>query len=73
MFGLIINNFSIKYLGERHAHHLLQALQEYYTITTDWEGKKFAIVDLDWTYATKHSHIKCRLSMKGYIEKPFLK
>ena len=35
IFGLIIDNFGIEYVGERHAHHLIQTLQENYTITTD--------------------------------------
>ena len=38
-------------------------------MTTDWEGTKFAGVDLEWNYASKHSERTCRLSMDGYIAK----
>ena len=50
-----MDNFGIEYIGERDAQHLLFTLQEQYTTTTDWEGGKFAGVDLNWTYADKHS------------------
>jgi hypothetical protein len=34
-FVLIVDDFGIKYEGLRHAEHLLHALQEHYTVTTD--------------------------------------
>ena len=68
IFGLIVDNFGIEYVGERHSQHLLHTLQEHYTITTYWEGKKFAGVDLDWKYSDTNSQRKCRLSTEGYIE-----
>ncbi len=62
-FVLIVDDFGIKYVGRRHAEHLLAALRESYNVTTDWDGKKFAGIDITWDY-TKRS---CRLTMNGYI------
>jgi hypothetical protein len=68
-FVLIVDDFAIKFVGQRHADHLLQALQEDYKVTTDWTGSKFAGIDLNWDY-TKRT---CRLTMNGYIDKVLLK
>ena len=62
-FVLIVDDFGLKYVGRRHAEHLLAALKQSYNVTTDWEGKKFAGIDLKWDY-TKRT---CRLTMDGYI------
>ena len=35
MFYLTVDDFGIKYVGEKHAQHLLSTLQEHYTVTTD--------------------------------------
>ena len=64
-FVLIVDVFGIQYTGSLHAQHLLTALQESYTVTTDWEGKKFAGIDLKWDY-DKHT---CWCTMDGYITK----
>ncbi|KAL7425759.1 hypothetical protein ACHAXH_000120 [Discostella pseudostelligera] len=34
-FVLIVDDFGIKYVGKRHADHLLHALHAHYTVTTD--------------------------------------
>ena len=44
-----------------------------YNITTDWEGTKFSGIDLAWDYHARHANRTCRISMKGYIAKVFLK
>ena len=60
-----MDNFGIQYTGRQHAEHLLNALQETYAVTTDWEGKKFSGIDLKWDY-NQHT---CWLTMDGYITK----
>eukprot|EP00804_Cyclotella_cryptica_P028971 CCRYP_012389-RA/>CCRYP_012389-RA protein AED:0.32 eAED:0.32 QI:0/0/0/1/0/0/2/0/614 len=50
MFVLIVDDFGIQYSDHRHAEHLLQALQQHYTVTTDWTGTKFAGIDINWDY-----------------------
>eukprot|EP00804_Cyclotella_cryptica_P018739 CCRYP_007223-RA/>CCRYP_007223-RA protein AED:0.40 eAED:0.40 QI:0/0/0/1/0/0/2/0/269 len=47
---LIVHDFGIQYTKHRHAEHLLHALQEHYTVTTDWTGTKFAGIDIRWDY-----------------------
>ena len=37
--------------GGKHAHHLHQVLQEYYEISEDWKGEKFAGIELEWNYS----------------------
>ena len=63
LFALIVDDFGIQYEGQRHAHHLLEALQNDYKVTTDWSGSKFAGIDLKWDYQRR----TCRLTMKSYI------
>jgi hypothetical protein len=38
-FSLIVDDFSVKYMGKQHADHLRDALLRSYELTTDWEGK----------------------------------
>ena len=68
-FVLIVDDFAIRYVGRRHADHLLTALQQHYKITTDWTGSKFAGIDIEWDYAKR----TCRLTMKHYIDTLLLK
>ena len=63
----------IEYAGERHAHHLRKILQEHYEISEDWDGTKFAGIDLKWMYTPKHVDRTCRLSIKNYIANLLLK
>jgi hypothetical protein len=68
-FVLIVDDFVIKFVGQQHADHLLQALQEDYKVTTDWTGSKFAGINLNWDYTNR----TCRLTMNGYINEVLLK
>ncbi|KAL7475242.1 hypothetical protein ACHAW6_003007, partial [Cyclotella cf. meneghiniana] len=42
-FTLVVNDFGVKYVGDEHPQHLLQALPEYY--------------QLDWDYAKPQVHL----------------
>ena len=64
MFVLTVDDFGIEYVGEQHAQHLLETLRQHYEVTTDWDGKKYIGMDLEWDY-TKRT---CRLTMDGYVE-----
>ena len=48
----------MEYVRERHASHLQMALEENYKITMDWEGKKYAGIDIKWDYAPVHKNRK---------------
>ena len=66
-FCLLVDDFGIKYVGEKHANHLKAALLQHYEITKYWEDKKLASIDLEWKYAVKHKKRTCCLSIKNYI------
>jgi len=49
-FSLVVDDFGVKYVGKQHADHLLAVIQESYNVTTDWEGKRYLGLTLDWDY-----------------------
>ena len=63
-FSLVVDDFGVKYVGKQHAEHLMQALQEEYTIKWEWEGKRYIGLTIDWDYEKKEVHI----SMPNYIK-----
>ena len=64
-FTLVVDDFGVKYVGEEHARHLMDVLQQHYTISHDWGGTKYAGVRLDWDYQKREVH----LSIPGYVQK----
>ena len=64
-FVLVVDDFGVKYCGKEHAQHLYAALRETYEVTTDWEGKLFVGIHLDWDYIKR----TVTMSMPGYINK----
>ena len=63
MFTLVVDNFSINYMKISDAEHLLSALRDKYTITTDMECKKHISITLEWDYINKH----VTFSMPNYV------
>ena len=49
-FTLCVDDFGVKYVGTQHENHPISVLQESYKISTDWEGKRYLGLDLDWDY-----------------------
>ena len=72
-FFLLVDNFGIEYVGKEHAIHLLKTLELNYEITTDWDGKKFAGIDLAWDYNVRHENRTCHNSMDRYITRVIFK
>ena len=64
-FTLVVDDFGVKYVGEEHALHLKEALEQDYTVTTEWEGRRYIGITLDWDYERRRVH----LSMPGYVAK----
>ena len=64
-FCLCVDDFGVKYFSKQDANHLLQSLQKYYNITTDWTGTNFCGLTIHWNYANKYVDI----SMPGYVNK----
>jgi hypothetical protein len=68
MFGLIVDDFGVKYVGKDNADHLISALtKEYDAISTDWTGKLFCGMNLKWNYDKPPRHVD--LSVDEYIAK----
>ena len=60
-----MDNFGIECVGKEHALHILKTLDMDYDINMDWEGKKFAGIDLAWNYHARHANRTCRISIEG--------
>ena len=61
-FCLYKIDFGIKYPPTDYADHIINSLQEKYSITTDWEGKNFWGLTLDWNYEAGYADME----MSGY-------
>ena len=64
-FTLVVDDFGVKYVGKEHALHLKATLEDDYGVTTEWDGKRYIGITLDWNYDRRQVH----LSMPGYIAK----
>ena len=64
-FCLVVDNFSVKYVGNEHTEHHAKTLEQLYTITTDWEGRLYCGLTLTWDYIN-HT---VDMSMPGYVDR----
>jgi hypothetical protein len=62
-FSLILDDFTVKYVGKKHAAHLWDALLRRYELTTDWEGNLYSGMTLKWDYKNG----TCDISITGYV------
>ena len=46
-FSLSVDDFVVKYVGEEHAKHLLKVLGKNYDVSAEWQGNKYAKINLD--------------------------
>jgi hypothetical protein len=47
-FSLIVDDFTVKYVGKQHADHLWDAILRRYELTIDWEGKVYSGMTFKW-------------------------
>jgi hypothetical protein len=52
-FCLVVDDFSVSYVGHKHANHLVQCISEIYDVTTNWDATKFLGMTIDWDYNGK--------------------
>ena len=45
-FTLVVDDFSVKYVGKKNANHLVAALKGTYKISEDWTGSLYCGIDL---------------------------
>ena len=56
---LIVDDFGVEYVGKQHDDHLAKILKIYHNITKDWEGKKYAGIDLNLNMTSEHVYQLC--------------
>ena len=66
-FSLVVDDFGVKYVGKKHADHLLAAIEKHYTCAVDWTGDLYCGIKLDWNYDGPDRYVD--LSMPKYIPK----
>eukprot|EP00804_Cyclotella_cryptica_P006226 CCRYP_020767-RA/>CCRYP_020767-RA protein AED:0.16 eAED:0.16 QI:0/0/0/1/1/1/2/0/846 len=64
-FTLCVDDFGVKYVGIKHAQHLLQTLNEHYETSQDWKGERYLGLTIAWDYTLQ----QVQLSMPGYCKK----
>jgi hypothetical protein len=62
-FTLVVDDFTVKYVGKHHADHLQNALLRTYELTTDWTATVNSGMTLKWDYNKRI----CDISMPGYV------
>jgi hypothetical protein len=62
-FTLVVDDFTVKYVGKQHAEHLRNALLRTYGLTTDWTATVYSGMTLKWDYKNR----SCDISMPGYV------
>jgi hypothetical protein len=62
-FTLVVDDFTVKYVGKQNAEHLRNALLTTYELTTDWAGTVYSGITLKWDYKNR----TCNISMSGYV------
>eukprot|EP00804_Cyclotella_cryptica_P007467 CCRYP_002648-RA/>CCRYP_002648-RA protein AED:0.36 eAED:0.36 QI:0/0/0/1/0/0/2/0/381 len=65
-FTLCVGDLIVKYVGIKHAQHLLQTLNEHYESVTRLEGWRYLGLTIAWDYTLQ----QVQLSMPGYCKKP---
>ena len=63
-FTLVMDDFSVKYVGKKNDDHFVSALKRKYKISKDWTGRLYCGIDLECNY------MACTLDlvMPGYIK-----
>ena len=64
-FTLVVDDFGIAYSDKADLDHLLHALQQHYTISTDLTGSTYIGLHIQWDY----NHSTVDISMPGFIER----
>lgn len=68
-FGLVVDDFGVKYVEKEHANHLMSILKELYKVKEEWMGLIYCGIKLDWHYEYRYLDI----SMPNYVQKQLLK
>ena len=64
-FTLVVDDFGVNYVGKEHALHRKHIIEENYTVTSEWDGRRYIVITLNWEY----NRIQVHLSMLQYVTK----
>ena len=64
-FTLVVEYLGVKYVGKEYSLHLNHTLEGNYTVTEEWDSKRYIGITLDWNYKRRRVH----LSIPGYVAK----
>ncbi len=56
-FALCVDDFGVKYFCKDDALHLINAVNDNYELTIDWEGKLYCGLNLDWHYTASTLYV----------------
>ena len=68
-FTIVVDDFGVNYVGKKHAIHLKNTIEDNYTVTIEWDGRRYISITLDWDYKRRKVH----LSMPNYVIKSLKK
>jgi hypothetical protein len=63
-FSLVVDDFGVKYVGHKHAEHLMECIKKHYNYSSDWKGSAYCGLTLEWDYKNR----TVDLYMSGYIK-----
>ena len=63
-FPLVVDNFSVTYVGQEDANHLIKVMKENNNLGEDPEGSNYIGISLNWDISKGKAH----LSRPGYVE-----
>jgi hypothetical protein len=68
-FTLVVDDFGVQYVGAKHAHHLIAALETDYTVSKYWTGGLYCGITLNWDYANKYVDLSMPCFIKDDLHK----
>ena len=68
-FCLCIDDFGVQYFNKKDAEHLINTLQHKYVVTTDFNGKNFCGLDIEWDYVNGWVDISMNNHVKNTLKK----
>jgi hypothetical protein len=63
-FTLVVDDFTVQYVGKQHAEHLRNALLRTYELTTDWKATVYSGMTLKWDYKNRTCEISCPVTFQ---------
>jgi hypothetical protein len=48
-----VDDFGVKYDGREHAEHLMACIKKNYNISSDWNGRAYCGLSLNWDYKNR--------------------